>query len=289
MAASALAASVKGLRAATARLSPGAWIGIAIIAAHVAVALAGPWLAPHRPGAILTTRSFAPSGELAPFGADYLGRDLFSRMLHGARYTLGLAFAATVLGFAIGLPAGFAAAELRGTVDTIVGRTVDVVMSFPPLLLALVVIAGTGPSLTAVIGVVAVIHATRVTRIARSVALGIAVQDFVEVARARGESLASILFREILPNAVRPLVTEFGLRLTFSILFLSSLSFLGLGVQPPEADWGLMVRENIGGLLSGSLAPLLPAAAIASLTVGITLVIDAGLAGRRETTAELLR
>lgn len=271
-------------------VGPLACSGIGIVAVCAAIAVLAPVLAPHGPGEILSTKSYAPPGEVGLLGTDYLGRDVFSRLLHGARYTMGLALAATVVGFAAGAALGFIAAELRGLVDTAIGRLVDVMVSFPPILLALVVITGLGSSLTVLVATVGLIHASRVARVSRAIAMNIAVMDFVDVARSRGEGLAYILRREILPNTIGPLATEFGLRLTFSVLFISSLSFLGLGIQPPAADWGGMVRENMSGLFYGAWAALLPAAAIGVLTVGISFVVDwVGAQSGREISQELMR
>jgi len=251
-----------------------AWIGVTIVAANVAVALFGGLIAPYSPGEFVTATAYAPPGAEALLGSDYLSRDVLSRLLHGATLTLGLSILSTVVGFAAGMALGFTAAINGGWTDNIISRAVDVLISFPPLLLALVMIAGLGSSVSVLVLVVGLIHSSRVARISRAVALNISVLDFVEAARARGEGRLSIMFREIWPSAVRPLAAEFGLRLTFSILLVSSLSFLGLGVPPPAADWGGMVRENLGGLYYGAWAVLMPAAAIGVLTIGINLVVD---------------
>ncbi len=266
-----------------------AWAGIAIAAAGLFLAVFGPWLAPHDVGAIVSDTHFEAPGVTTVLGTDTLGRDLVSRLLHGARLTVGVALAATVLGFLIGMAAGFSAAEIRGRYDDVMLWLADMMLSFPPLLLALIVIASLSSSLPVLICVIAVLHASRVARVGRAIAMNVAALEFVEVARARGESLVSILVREIWPSTVRPLAVEFGLRLTYSILFLSSLSFLGLGIQPPDADWGSMVRENLNALQTGTyLAVLLPAFAIAILTVGVNLIVDwLGAASGRAISDEL--
>jgi peptide/nickel transport system permease protein len=251
-----------------------AWLGLAIVAANIVLALLGGWMAPHGPGEFVTTVAYAPPSAEAPLGSDYLSRDVLSRLLHGARLTLGLSVLSTVLGFVSGMALGFTAAIVGGWTDNIIGRVVDVLISFPPLLLALVMIAGLGSSITVLVLVVGLIHSSRVARISRAIAMNISVLDFVEAARARGERRLSIIIREIWPNSIRPLAAEFGLRLTFSVLLVSSLSFLGLGVPPPAADWGGMVRENLGGLYYGAWGVLIPALAIGVLTVGINLVVD---------------
>ncbi len=252
-----------------------AWAGIVTVAAGLLLAVAGPWLAPHEVGAIISESHFEAPGINTFLGTDMLGRDILSRLLYGARMTVGVALAATVFGFLIGMAAGFSAAEIKGRYDDFMLWLADMMLSFPPLLLALIIIASLSSSLPVLICTIAVLHASRVARVSRAVAMNIAALEFVEVARARGESLVSILVREIWPSTIRPLAVEFGLRLTYSILFLSSLSFLGLGIQPPDADWGSMVRENLNALQTGTyLAVLLPAFSIAILTVGVNLIVD---------------
>ncbi len=251
-----------------------AWTGIVIVIVGLVLAVTGPWIAPHNVGAIVTGVYEKPGGELL-LGSDVLGRDILSRLLYGARLTVGVALAATISGFLLGMAVGFSAAEIGGRYDDFVTWLIDVFLSFPPILLALIVIASLSSDLWVLIATIAVIHSSRVARVGRAVAMNIAALEFVEVARARGEKLVSILVREIWPSTIRPLAVEFGLRLTYSILFLSSLSFLGLGVQPPDADWGSMVRENMNAMQNGAfLAVLAPAFAIAILTVGVNLIVD---------------
>ena len=256
------------------KLDLSAKIGFAIIVANLLIVAIGPLFAPHSPNDIISDTIFAQPGEVGLLGTDSLGRDLFSRMLYGARTTIGLSFIATVIGFVIGMGLGFTAAEASDWVDDTISRFVDIMISFPPMLLALIVIAGLGSSMLVLVCTVGITHASRVARVSRAIAMEIAINEFVEVARARGESLISILRREIWPNSIRPLAAEFGLRYTYSILFLSGLSFLGLGIQPPAADWGMMVKENLAGLHYGAWAALLPAAAISIITVGINLIVD---------------
>ena len=256
------------------KLTLTAWIGITILAFWLLVAFFGPVLAPYGESEILSNRSFAPAGEVGLLGSDYLGRDVLTRVLYGARMTMGLALITTLISFAVGVSLGFTAAVSGPMADGVLSRINDAIMAFPGIILALMVISSLGTSVVVVVVTVALIDATRVFRISRALAMDISVMDFVEVARARGEGLWWIARREILPNAVGPLAAEFGIRFTYAILFISALSFLGLGVQPPAADWGVMVRENLQGLLFGSAAALLPAAAVASLTVGINLIVD---------------
>jgi len=264
-------------------------IGLALIAFNILLAVFGTFVAPNAPGSLVGGGAFAPAHDAAIFGNDYLGRDLLSRLLHGAKYSLGVATAATLLGFLIGMTVGFSAAEVRGRYDTAVTWVIDILLSFPPILLALLVIAGLGSSLPILIGTIAFIQTPRVARVSRSVAMGIAALEFVEVARARGESLFSILRREIFPSSMRPLAVEFGLRLSYAVLFMSSLSFLGLGIQPPNADWGSMVRENLPGIYYGAPAAIVPAVLIGLLVVGINLTVDWLSGGSDRHTSEELR
>lgn len=256
------------------RTDAGSLIGLAIIGLWVVVALLAPWLAPHDQAAIMGDTAFGEMSRAAILGTDFLGRDVFSRLLFGARLTLGLAAATTILAFAGGVLLGGIAGLFRGMIDTILSRAVDALLAFPAVMLALIVITGLGTSLPVLIGTVALIEGTRVFRLARALTMETSVTEFVEAARLQGEGTLWIIWREILPNILQPLAADLGLRFTYSILFISALSFLGLGVQPPQADWGGMVRENMGGLLSGSLAPIIPAAAIASITIGVTLTLN---------------
>lgn len=252
--------------------------GAVILGVNLFMALFGPLVAPVAPGEFLAVAPFSPPGDGSFLGTDYIGRDLFSRMLYGASFTVAISFAATVVGFAGGVGLGFIGAEAGARVDAAIFRVVDVLISFPPILFALLVIASLGSSIPVLVCTVGMIHAPRVARIARAVARDIGVQDFVEAARARGETLWSILGREIWPNSLMPLAAEFGLRMAYAVLLLSALSFLGLGIQPPSADWGAMVRENMSGLFYSGWAVILPAAAIAIFVIGINLFVDSFLA-----------
>ena len=207
-------------------------------------------------------------------GTDHLGRDLYTRLLYGARNTISIALVTTILSFAIGISCGFLAATLRGWVDQGLSRFVDVIMAFPTLIFALMILSVVGTSVGVLIVVIAILDATRVYRLSRAVAMDVEVMEYVEVARLRGEKIWWLMRREILPNTLPPLVAEFGLRFCFVFLFLSALSFLGLGLQPPTADWGSMVKENAGAITFGIYTPLVPAAAIAILTIGVNLVVD---------------
>jgi len=207
-------------------------------------------------------------------GTDNLGRDLFSRLLFGARNTIAIAFVITALSFVAGVIWGFLAATVGGWMDQLLSRCVDIMMAFPTLIFALMVLSVVGTSIPALVVVIALLDSTRVFRLARAVAMDIEVMEFVEAARLRGEGLWWLMRHEILPNAMPPLVAEFGLRFCFVFLFIAALSFLGLGIQPPTADWGSMVRENAGAITFGIYTPLWPAAAIAFLTVGVNLIVD---------------
>ena len=250
------------------------WIGAGIVLFWLIVAVAGPFLAPFTLGEFVSDTGYSPAQGSILLGADYLGRDMFSRIVHSAWLTLGMAGAATLTATLVGSTLGIFAAIKGGWVDIIISRIIDTFHSFPTLVLGLVVIAALGPSSLLLILITGLIYATSVYRIARALGMDIVVMDYVQVARARGEHTGWILFHEILPNAATPLAVDFGIRLSFSILFLSNLSFLGFGVQPPFADWGSLVRENMSGLNSGSLAAIYPALAIASFTIGLNLIVD---------------
>lgn len=250
-----------------------AWIGMAGIVLALVCALFAPWIAPYGERDVVGA-VWLPSGGDFLLGTDNLGRDLLSRLIFGARTTLLVALASSVLSFAIGIALSFVAAVNRGLVDTVLSRFNDLMMSIPTLIFALVVLAALPQNLWVLITVMAVLDSTRVFRLGRAVALDVAVMEFVEAARLRGESTFHIVFREILPNTLSPLLAEFGLRFAFAVLFLSTLSFLGLGIQPPTADWGGMVKDNKDGIIFGIGAALIPGAAIAALAVSVNLVVD---------------
>jgi peptide/nickel transport system permease protein len=250
-----------------------AMLGLAIIAINLIAALFAPWLAPHSETAQVGDIWMLPSGAL-PLGTDSLGRDMLSRILFGARTTIAIALAITAISFVIGILTGFTAAIYGRWVDVVLTRIVDTLMSIPVLILALIVLSVLGTSIPVLVGTIALLDATRVYRLARLVAQGIVCQEYVEAARLRGEGLGWIVRKEIFPNAIPPLLAEFGMRFCFTFLFIAGLSFLGLGIQPPWADWGSMVRDNAQAINFGQLAPLYPAAAIALLTIGVNLVVD---------------
>ncbi len=270
-------------------LGLGGTLAVVTLAFWVAAGAAAPALAPFGESAIVSNSSFLPLGEGAWLGTDYLGRDVLSRLLFGARTTLFLAICATALAFVTGVVAGTAAGVLGGFWDMVLSRVNDVFFGFPQIMLALLVISALGPSYPVLICTVGFIEGTRVYRIARALAQNVMTMDFVQIARARGERLPWIVASEVLPNAFGPLATDLGLRFTYSILLLSSLSFLGLGVQPPTADWGMMVRENLTGLYFGAPAALLSALAIFSVTLSVNHLVDLSLARRNREISDEVR
>ncbi len=250
-----------------------AWIGMAIIVVNLAVAIFGPAFAPYSESQTVGSTWDEPSVQML-LGADQIGRDMLTRLIYGARMTIGVALATTALSFFIGITLGFAAAVLGGWVDTVISRLVDVILSIPLLILALIILGVFGSSIPVLIITIAVLDSTRVFRLARALGMNLTVLEYVEAARLRGEGTWWIIRREILPNASAPLLSEFGLRFCFNFLFIAALSFLGLGIQPPFADWGGMVRENSAAINFGMLAPIWPALAITILTVGVNMVVD---------------
>lgn len=247
--------------------------GMLVVLIYSIVAIFAPFIAPYGEREILG-RSFELWSEKYPLGTDNLGRDMLSRMIFGARNTIGLALSITILAFLLGSLTGMIAAALGGWVDQILSRIVDVLMSIPSLIFALLILSIFGTSVPYLIATITVIEATRVFRLARATAMNVVVMDYVEVARVRGEKLDWVIRKEILPNITAPLLAEFGLRFCFVFLFISALSFLGLGLQPPAADWGSMVRDNASLITFEDITPLLPAGAIALLTVAINFIVD---------------
>ncbi|BCH30668.1 ABC transporter permease [Mesorhizobium sp. L-8-10] len=255
------------------RIPPGAWLGLILTTAFLVMAIFAPLLSPY-PMSEIVGDVWQPSSADHWLGTDNLGRDLLSRIIYGARTTIFIAAAATALSFGLGSILGFSAAVIGGWVDTGMSRLVDLLMAIPTLIFGLVILSVLPSTLTTLILVMGLLDSTRVYRLSRAVAVDINVMDFVEAAKLRGEGWSWIIFREILPNALSPLVSELGLRFIYAVLFLSALSFLGLGVQPPEADWGGMVKENKDGIVFGVPAALIPAAAIALLAISVNLVAD---------------
>lgn len=254
-------------------------LALALCLALVLGALGAPWIAPYDE-AELVGMPWQPPGADFWLGTDQLGRDMLSRILFGARISIGLSLAIALLAFAFGGALGLVAAVLGGWADQIISRVIDLFMALPPLVLALLALSIAGTALPVLVLVAAFLAGLRVFRLTRALALDVSARDFVDIARLRGASTARIVWHEILPNIAGPLIAEFGLRFVFAFLFVASLSFLGLGVQPPMADWGGMVRENVGALNYGQIAPLIPAGFIAALAISVNLIGD-WLAHRR--------
>ncbi len=248
-------------------------LGALIILLYVFVAIFAPVLTPYGESEVVGAE-FEPWDDKFLLGTDNLGRDMLTRLIYGARNTLGIAFVTTCLAFIVGGGAGLIAATLRGWIDQVLSRIVDIFMAIPVLIFALVLLTIFGASIQNMIIVIALLDSTRVFRLSRAVGMNVAVMDFVEAARLRGEGLPWIMFREVLPNILPPLIVEFGLRFCFVFLLIAALSFLGVGIQPPTADWGSMVRDNATLITYGDITPLLPAGAIALLTVGVNFVVD---------------
>ena len=249
------------------------WFGIIVILFYVIIAAAAPVIAPYGESEIVAYE-YEPWSTTYLLGTDNLGRDMLTRLVYGGRNTIGIAFLTTCLAFFLGALGGFIASAVGGWVDQGLGRLCDIMMAIPGLIFILMILSVTGTSIPVLIVVIGVLDSTRVFRLSRAVSMNIVVMGFVEAARLRGEGLWWIIWREVLPNSMAPLVAEFGLRFCFVFLTLSALSFLGLGIQPPLADWGSMVRENATLITFGDITPLLPAASIALLTIGVNFVVD---------------
>ncbi|MBP7335902.1 ABC transporter permease [Niveispirillum sp.] len=260
-------------------LSGSGRVGLSLVMLWLFLAVFGPFLAPYDPGAFVAHDVFAGFTAAHPLGSDYLGRDVLSRLLSGARYSVGLALAAALVASTTGTALALVTAVSPRWVDEGISRFVDTLISIPSKILSLVLVAVVGSSLPLLLLVASITYFPGAFRIARSLAVNLAQMDYVQVARCRGEGAVHIALREILPNMIHPMLADFGLRFVFIVLLLSGLSFLGLGVQPPDADLGSLVRENISGLGEAAPAILMPAIAIATLTVGVNLLIDS-LPGR---------
>ena len=251
-----------------------ALIGLAIVSVYVVAAVFAPWIAPYGEYEVVSEIPFAPWSEANLLGTDQLGRDFLTRIVHGARNSIGIAFVTTLLAFAIGGFFGIMAAALRGWVDQVFSRFVDAVMSIPDLIFTLLLLAIFGSSVLNLILIIAILDSTRIFRISRASAMNVVTLDYVEASTARGEGLYWRIVHEILPNILPILISEFGMRFCFVFLVIAALSFLGVGLQPPMAEWGSMVRDNAVLINSGDITPLIPASAIALLTVGVNFVAD---------------
>lgn len=270
-----------GVFAAIRALPASGRVGLALVSFWIVIAIFGPIIAPYPVGAFVDRTVFSGVSREMWLGSDYLGRDVLSRLLWGARYTVFLALGAAMLAVAIGTSLAMFAAIRGGWPDEVISRFMDTLTSIPSKIFALVLVAAFGSSQPLLLAIAAIIYVPGNFRIARALAVNLIALDFVQVARARGEGTIYIAWREVLPNMIHPLLADIGLRFVFVVLLLSGLSFLGLGVQPPLADLGSLVRENVSGLTEGSLAIIVPAIAIATLTVGANLLIDALKPGGR--------
>ena len=248
-------------------------VGALAILAYAFVALFAPLLAPYGETAIVGS-SYELWSDKFVFGTDNIGRDMLTRLIYGARNTIGIAFLTVAIAFFVGGTLGMLAAILGGAYDMLIGRLVDILMAIPSLVFALLLLTVFGTSIPSLVLIIALLDSTRVFRIARSAAMNVVVMEFVEAARLRGEGMGWIIRKEVLPNITAPLLAEFGLRFCFVFLFIAALSFLGLGIQPPLADWGSMVRETATLINYNDITPLLPAIAIAGLTVAVNFVVD---------------
>lgn len=276
---SAGAPAINALRSRLTHFGASGLIGLAIVTFWVLAAIFGPALL-SRTGAAGGGMVFAPISAEHWFGTDYLGRDMLARLIEGARYTVGVAFIATLLASGTGTLLALLAAASGRWIDATLSRVLDTLTAIPSKMFALLIVAGFGSSIPMLIVAAGIIYVPGAYRIARSLAVNINALDYVTVARARGEGTVYIMLREILPNIIGPMLADLGLRFVYVVLLLASLSFLGLGVQPPNADWGSLVRENIGALADGGASVITPSLAIASLTIAVNLVID-NLPGRR--------
>jgi peptide/nickel transport system permease protein len=261
------------MRIAGHRIPVTAYVGGFIVLLTLIAILFAPWVAPY-PQTKVVGGVWDPPSAHDLLGTDSIGRDMLSRLIYGGRTSVSIALVATTLTMIIGIGLGFLAVATNKIVDNILSRIIDILLAVPVLIFALMVFAVLGTSIPIMIVTIAILESTRVFRLARAVAMNIAVLDYVQIARLRGEGVGWIIFREILPNALPPLIAEFGLRFCFTFLFIASLSFLGLGIQPPAADWGSMVHDNAQAISFGGYAPLFPAGAIALVTIGVNLIVD---------------
>jgi len=249
------------------------WVGLAIVAFWALAAMFGPALL-SRSGAAGGGAVFAPISAAHWLGTDYLGRDMLARVIEGARYTVGVAFLATLLASGVGTVLALLAAASNRWIDGGLSRTLDTLTAIPSKMFALIMVAGFGSSIPMLVMTAAIIYMPGAYRFARALAVNVNALDYVTVARTRGEGKLYVMLREILPNIAGPMLADLGLRFVYIVLLLAALSFLGLGVQPPAADWGSLVRENIGALADAGASVIVPSAAIASLTIAVNLVID---------------
>ena len=248
--------------------------GAAIVIVMIVLAIAAPWIAPYPYDEMQVMARLKPPSLAHWFGTDDYGRDVLSRTLIGARLSLLMGLGATAFCLGVGVPIGLYAGYQRGRVDELVMRAMDVLMSFPPILLGLLVLSVTPPALWKTILAVGVVYVPAIVRLTRSVTLELAQEEFVLAAKARGDGPAYILMREILPNAWPPIAVEGSLRITFAILLGAALSFLGLGAQPPSSDWGLMISEARAFVERAPWIALAPGIAMCVTVIGVNLLGD---------------
>lgn len=256
-------------------------VGSVLLTIYILVALTGPLWAPYRYDRVGTAKPFAPPSATNLLGADQMGRDLFSRVVYGARHELFMALSATAVAVIVGGFLGLLSGFVGGWFDEIMMRIFEVLISIPVLVFALLVISGVGPEVSGseliLIGVVALVYLPRTGRMARAVAVDLVTRDYIMVARARGESAWSIVWRELLPNATGVLLVEFGVRAGYAPILIGSLGFLGLGVRPPIPEWGLMISESRANIVAAPYTVLVPALALSGLVISLNLFTD-GLA-----------
>lgn len=280
--------AAKGARHHLKRLPPTLIVGGIILVFYGLVALTGGLWAPYPPSKLVTGPPHSAPSSQNWFGTDRLGRDVFSRVVHGARVDLSLALSATTLGVILGGAVGLLMGYLRGWIDSLVMRIIDTLISIPPLIFSLLILSGLGSSPVLLIMTVGLVYAPRVARTARAAALQVVTEDFVTAARARGETVGSIVLLELLPNAMGPLLVEFAIRSGFAVIMIGSLGFLGFGLRPPTPEWGLMISESRNAIFSAPWTVVFPGIAMATLVVALNLTTE-GLARvlghtvRRET------
>jgi peptide/nickel transport system permease protein len=248
--------------------------GMVVVALYAFVAIFASWLAPYGEVEVVSRVPFDAWSSAHWLGTDQLGRDYLSRLIFGARNSISIALVTTIISFSIGCLLGVFSALVGGVIDQIISRVVDAVMSVPDLIFILMILSIFGSSIPNLILIISVLTSTRFYRISRAAALNVANLDFVEASRARGESLVWVSIHEIVPNILPLLLSELGMRFCFIFLSIAALSFLGVGIQPPLAEWGSMVRDNAALINMGDITPLIPAAAIALLAVAVNFVVD---------------
>jgi peptide/nickel transport system permease protein len=256
------------------RRYPATMIGFTLVGIFILMAIIGPWITPYGFSDQDLSNRLQPASAEHWFGTDQFGRDIFSRVLAGSRDVFTIAGSGTLLAVLMGLTLGMVSGYLGGGVDEILMRFMDVLLSIPPLLLAMIILGTVGPSRLNIVLVVGFLYIPMVARVVRSVVLDIKTREFIEAAKMRGENSGYILFREILPNVLPPLAVEASMRFSYSIFLVASLGFLGLGVQPPSPDWGMMVSEARTWYNQAPWVLLYPAGTIALLVVGVAFTSD---------------